>query len=164
MFAKQNDNSTLKLIDFGLSAKYNNTQAITFHDKVGTEIYMAPEVFANSEYSKVYKFNVFQYVDLWSIGLIMYITIAAKHPLYENGDDLEIYLKKLKNPNWNFPPHFSKLAQSLFLKLVKANPLERYTAKEALGHPWITRKPGMIPLTYTEAFASEHLKTSILSV
>lgn len=55
MFAKQKDNSSLKLIDFGLSAKYNINQAISFFDKCGTAIYMAPEVFSNSEYSKVLK-------------------------------------------------------------------------------------------------------------
>ena len=53
MFAKQNDSSSLKLIDFGLSAKYNNRETTTLTDKCGTAIYMAPEVFTNYQYSKV---------------------------------------------------------------------------------------------------------------
>jgi len=54
MFEKKNDMTSLKLIDFGLSAKYAKTEAITLTDKCGTAIYMAPEVFANYQYSKVF--------------------------------------------------------------------------------------------------------------
>lgn len=54
MFAKVSDFSSLKLIDFGLSAKYNIQQNIPLSDKCGTAIYMAPEVFENNQYSKVY--------------------------------------------------------------------------------------------------------------
>ncbi len=53
MFAKQNDIGSLKLIDFGLSAKYNGLDIATLTDKCGTAIYMAPEVFTNYQYSKV---------------------------------------------------------------------------------------------------------------
>lgn len=53
MFAKLYDISSLKLIDFGLSAKYNYREEISLTDKCGTAIYMAPEVFTNSQYSKV---------------------------------------------------------------------------------------------------------------
>jgi serine/threonine protein kinase len=53
MFAKQNDLRSLKLIDFGLSAKYNHKESISLTDKCGTAIYMAPEVFSNYQYSKV---------------------------------------------------------------------------------------------------------------
>jgi len=58
MFKKQNDISSLKLIDFGLCAKYGEKQASTLTDKCGTVIYMAPEVFNNYQYSKVpFSFN-----------------------------------------------------------------------------------------------------------
>ncbi len=94
----------------------------------------------------------------------MYILITGKHPLYESGDELDKYLSKLKSPQWKFPPVFSPLAKDLFLKLVKDNPLERYTAKEALGHPWITRQPGPVPLSYTESVAYENLKSNLVNV
>lgn len=53
MFTKKNDINSLKLIDFGLSTKYNNKESITFTGKCGTALYMAPEVFTNYQYSKV---------------------------------------------------------------------------------------------------------------
>jgi len=68
----------------------------------------------------------------------------------------------MSNPKWEFGPEFSQLAQSLFLKLVKLNPLERYSANEALQHPWITREPGKIPLSYVDSIAYEHAKESLV--
>jgi len=53
MFAKENNLDSLKLVDFGLSAKYDNNAINFLTDKCGTASYMAPEVFANDEYSKV---------------------------------------------------------------------------------------------------------------
>ena len=84
--------------------------------------------------------------------------------MYESGDEMEKYLAKLKSPSWKFPPHFSELAKHLFYKLAKVNPLERYTAKEALGHPWITRRPGQIPLSFTESMSCEHSKVKLVNV
>lgn len=95
---------------------------------------------------------------------MLYIIITGRHPLYENGDNIETYLAKLKNPVWAFPPHFSLLARSLFLNLVKSNPMERYTAKESLQHPWITRKPGPIPQAYEESYLIEKSKTKLNTV
>ena len=82
---------------------------------------------------------------------MMYIIIAEYHPLHEKGDTMENYLKKITQPHWTFPPHFSQLARSLFVKMVKTNSLDRYSAKEALSHPWITRTACEIPLSYTES-------------
>lgn len=54
MFAKENDLSTVKVVDFGLSAKYSPEESISLTEKCGTAMYMAPEVFSNNEYSKVF--------------------------------------------------------------------------------------------------------------
>ena len=54
MFTKQNEVASLKLIDFGLSEKYDDRNITMLTDKCGTVIYMAPEVFNNYQYSKVY--------------------------------------------------------------------------------------------------------------
>ena len=52
MFAKPNDTGSLKIVDFGLSARYSRGEAQSLTEKCGTMIYTAPEVFANYEYSK----------------------------------------------------------------------------------------------------------------
>lgn len=53
MFAKENDFESVKLVDFGLSLKYNLEDSVSLTEKCGTAIYMAPEVFRDYEYSKV---------------------------------------------------------------------------------------------------------------
>ena len=94
----------------------------------------------------------------------MYIVLAGAHPLYTRGETAEEYRAKLKDPLWHFPPDFSPLARSLFVRLVKTNPLERYTANEALAHPWIVRRPCTLPLSYADSVSLEHCKDKLLSV
>lgn len=90
--------------------------------------------------------------------------LVGKHPLYKTNDDIHKYAAKLRNVTWNFPSEFSELAKEFFLKLMKVNPLERYTAKEALAHPWITRVVSTIPLSYAESVRQGKLKTGLLNV
>ena len=54
MFAKEGDLETVKLVDFGLSARYNGKFSTTLTEKCGTATYMAPEVFSKYQYSKVF--------------------------------------------------------------------------------------------------------------
>ena len=63
----------LKLADFGIS-KIISDEMLTTH--CGTPIYMAPEIFAGSDYDNK--------VDIWSIGVVMYYLLSGMHPF--NGD------------------------------------------------------------------------------
>lgn len=107
----------------------------------GTLIYMAPEVAFSQEYTKC--------VDVWSCGIIMHeILTGGKHPLFELEEDtIETYKRKLQSiSQFETPSEFSWLAKSLFERLTKFSSHQRYSAKEALLHPWITRdNQGSIP-------------------
>ena len=46
--------------------------------------------------------------------------------------------KDLILPGWFFPPSISPLAGSLILALIHVDPQQRFTAAEALRHPWST--------------------------
>lgn len=103
---------------------------------------MAPEVALKKEYSKS--------VDIWSTGIIMHMLLTGgTHPLFTNEDDPETYKYKLSQLNQlSFPSHLSELAKNLFMKLTKFNIAQRYSAQDALKHPWITRiNKTNIPLT-----------------
>lgn len=77
---------------------------------------------------------------MWACGIIMYMLIEGKHPLYEPGTDNEkTFLNKLKSPKWVFSQRFTPLAKDFFLKLCNQSPIERYTSDKALKHPWVTR-------------------------
>jgi serine/threonine protein kinase len=96
---------------------------------------------------------------MWAVGIIMYLLIEGKHPLYESGvDNAQTYQKKLARCNpgdWptekNGCKNFGHFAKDLFAKLCSKIPIERYTAEQALRHPWITRDfESPIPLTESE--------------
>lgn len=96
-----NDLSTIKLADFGLSAKYDHSSFTTLDQHCGTLIFMAPEVALKKEYSRS--------VDIWSTGIIMYMLLTGgSHPLFTSKDDSESYKQKLRqNQQLSFPSHLS---------------------------------------------------------
>lgn len=131
MVKDKTDLSSLKLIDFGLGDK-----ARTNDERCGTYMYMAPEIVQrNHTYTKS--------VDIWAIGIIMHQLLTGnKHPLYDpKNDNRDVLIEKLRKvKHVEADSCFSSLAKNLFDKLMSVQISERYTAKEALQHPWITRK------------------------
>lgn len=52
---------------------------------------------------------------MWACGIIMYMLIEGKHPIYDpSSDDEKSYLEKLRNPKWAFSSRMSPLAKDLF--------------------------------------------------
>jgi len=52
---------------------------------------------------------------------------------------------------WHYPQYVTPLAKDLICKLCRISQIERYDAKRALQHPWITRRlDEKIPLTASE--------------
>jgi serine/threonine protein kinase len=83
------DLSTIKIADFGLSAKYDHFSFTTLDQHCGTLIFMAPEVALKKEYSRS--------VDVWSTGIVMYMLLTGgSHPLFNSKDNAESYKQKLK--------------------------------------------------------------------
>ena len=77
MFSRENDISSIKIIDFGLSLQ--NFDSLCNSDYCGTLIYMAPEEIERKSY--------YLSVDIWSIGILMYMLLnKGEHPFYHNGD------------------------------------------------------------------------------
>ena len=131
----------VKLADFGLSAEFDHGVQ---NENCGTLWYMAPEQAGKMFYSKS--------VDLWSCGILMFILLNNRHPFGSSKDSKSVYLKKLKNPKLKIPESMAPTARSLFLKLVEMVPIQRYTAAQALNHPWILRREVKAPLTSFEKF------------
>ena len=69
MLSKENDLSCIKMIDFGLSKDFS--EANTMHTMSGSPYYIAPEVFLQ-------KYN--QKIDIWSMGVVLYIMLSGKVP------------------------------------------------------------------------------------
>jgi len=125
------EKNTLKIIDFGLSCKFEQGQVMT--TKAGTPYYVAPQVLSG-------KYD--QLSDLWSIGVIMYVMLCGYPPFFGE-TDAEV-LSKVRLGNFSFNAadwkNVSEDAKNLIRMLLKMNPRDRYTAEQALNHEWVVNK------------------------
>merc|ERR1719343_1910097 len=125
------DKNLLKIIDFGLSCKFEPGQILT--TKAGTPYYVAPQVLAG-------KYD--QLSDLWSCGVIMYVMLCGYPPFFGESD-AEV-LSKVRLGNFSFNQadwkNVSEDAKNLIRMLLKMNPRDRYTAEQSLNHEWIKNK------------------------
>ncbi|VDM16908.1 unnamed protein product [Hydatigera taeniaeformis] len=133
LFDSISDDSKLLITDFGLSRELEQKMLTN----CGTVDYSAPELLK----SKLTKVGYGPEVDNWSIGVVSYILLCGYPPFYStNQDDSEIK-KQIMSGTYHFHhPHWdniSKHAKSFVAGLLKVDPSERMSLKNALEHPWI---------------------------
>eukprot|EP00607_Mallomonas_marina_P009108 CAMPEP_0182422596 /NCGR_PEP_ID=MMETSP1167-20130531/8317_1 /TAXON_ID=2988 /ORGANISM="Mallomonas Sp, Strain CCMP3275" /LENGTH=532 /DNA_ID=CAMNT_0024600777 /DNA_START=211 /DNA_END=1809 /DNA_ORIENTATION=- len=142
LFADSTDDSTLKIIDFGLSRYDDEVNHMT--TRVGTPYYIAPEVLER-KYDKE--------CDLWSIGVITYILLCGYPPFYGSSDS-EIFSAVRKaqldfpSPDWDA---ISNEAKALIRCMLQKNPQARPTARTALEHPWFSAVSQLPEVAVTSA-------------
>jgi len=128
LFSSHDKDAALKIIDFGAAQVLNSD--IKLSARIGTPLYIAPEVLSG-EYTKS--------CDIWSCGVILYILLSGLPP-FSASCEAELYKKikraqyKLTGPRWKV---LSKEAKDLVHRMMKRDPERRYSALEALNHPWI---------------------------
>ena len=117
----------VKLIDFGTAKLFN--EKLKHNALVGSAYYIAPEVIRGT-YDEA--------CDLWSIGVIMYILLTGSPPFDGDSENeiLQSVLIGKYDTNLDTYQTLSNKAKDLIAKLLKLNPKERITAKDALLHPW----------------------------
>mmetsp|Transcript_41600 Transcript_41600/g.75428 ORF Transcript_41600/g.75428 Transcript_41600/m.75428 type:complete len:511 (-) Transcript_41600:78-1610(-) len=134
LFADQEpmENSTLKLIDFGLASRFEPGAAL-MKTKAGTPYYVAPQVLQGS-YTEA--------CDVWSAGVIMYILLCGYAPFDGNSD--QETLNKVKRGHFTFPKEewdsVSDGAKALIKKMLTMKPEDRITADAALHDAWVSNK------------------------
>ena len=133
--------SPIKITDFGL-AKFRSAKAdaSSMTTACGTPGYVAPEVLKNEPYNKA--------VDLWSLGVILYILLCGFPPFYH--ESTAALYKQIKKGQYDFPdPYWTEISDSakdLVRRLLTVDPKARYTAAQVLTHPWITGGASSKPL------------------
>lgn len=128
MFETNDPQSKIKICDFGF-AKSDIGNAL--ETPIGTVAYVAPEVLSQDRYSKS--------VDLWSLGCILYFMLVGRPPFYsEKEEEIETLVSIGK---YSFPEtaKISDDAKDLIHHLLETDPIRRYTATEALQHPWFRK-------------------------
>jgi calcium-dependent protein kinase len=153
LFASDAEDAQVKIIDFGMSKMLPRLQYLTH--LCGTPYYTAPEIVQERKEDRRYN----HMVDMWAMGVIMYVMIFGYPPFYVDPERYTgkrerqaIYRKILRGFRaevidtarygygpW-FPSHIevAPLCRDLLSHLLKSEPAERFTAHEALTHPWVT--------------------------
>ena len=131
IFSHKGSDAEIKIIDFGLSKRYNPIQVSDLSTIVGTALYVAPEVLQGK-----YDYRC----DYWSLGVVMY-TLLGGYPPFFGENNKEIFKKVMDakllfdSPVWQ---RVTKQGKDLIMKLIVKQPERRLTATEALKHPWFT--------------------------
>ena len=118
----------IKIIDFGTSLVFDEQKKLD--EKLGTPYYIAPEVLAKNYGAKC---------DIWSCGVITYITLSGIPP-FNGASDQEI-MKKVKSGKFSFADPvwatISDQAKDFITQLLTLDQNKRPSAEQALQHPWI---------------------------
>lgn len=126
------DSVDVKIIDFGLSKCMTEPVAQSF---LGTRGYLAPEMLQRRNYTKA--------VDTWALGVIVFVLLCGCLPFDDDSatvptDELVRAKFVLRFPRW--AKNLSPSAKDLLSHLLDVIPARRYTAEQALEHPWVTGK------------------------
>ncbi len=74
--------------------------------------------------------------------------LTGQHPFFTQGDNEKTYIDKISHQDLSIQKNLGQLAESLFWRLCSKSVTERYSAHQAIKHPWITRNfNDEIPLT-----------------
>uniref|UniRef100_A0A4X2LY84 Serine/threonine-protein kinase n=1 Tax=Vombatus ursinus TaxID=29139 RepID=A0A4X2LY84_VOMUR len=117
----------VKLCDFGF-ARIIGEKSFR-RSVVGTPAYLAPEVLLNQGYNRS--------LDMWSVGVIMYVSLSGTFPFNEDEDIND----QIQNAAFMYPAspwsHISAGAIDLINNLLQVKMRKRYSVDKSLSHPWL---------------------------
>ncbi|XP_060216113.1 calcium-dependent protein kinase 17-like [Lycium barbarum] len=148
LLLNKDEDSPLKATDFGLSVFYK--QGDVFKDIVGSAYYIAPEVL---------KRRYGPEVDIWSVGVMLYILLSGVPPFWAETEHgifnaiLRGHIDFSSDP-W---PSISHGAKDIVRKMLTTDPKQRLTAIQVLNHPWI-KEDGEAPDTPLDNAVLSRLK------
>ncbi|XP_023669545.2 serine/threonine-protein kinase D2 [Paramormyrops kingsleyae] len=117
----------VKLCDFGF-ARIIGEKSFR-RSVVGTPAYLAPEVLLNQGYNRS--------LDMWSVGVIMYVSLSGTFPFNEDEDIND----QIHNAAFMYPPnpwkHISPEAIDLINNLLQVKMRKRYSVDKSLSHSYL---------------------------
>merc|ERR1719183_1943237 len=130
LYSTKDDDATVKIADFGL-AKLLSEESLMMHTACGTPGYVAPEVLCGGGYTEA--------VDMWSMGVIIYILLCGFPPFYEENN--AALFATIKACSFDYPSPYwdvvSPEARDLINHLLVKEPSRRLNASQVLKHKWI---------------------------
>jgi 5'-AMP-activated protein kinase catalytic alpha subunit len=132
------ENETLKVSDFGLSAlAESKRQDGLLHTACGTPAYVAPEVLSRKGYSGAK-------ADVWSSGVILFVLVANYLPFHDK-NLIEMY-KKISKAEYRCPRYFSVALKELLYGMLDPDPNIRMSTSRIKKSPWYRKPIGMAAL------------------
>lgn len=129
LFANDSNEGEIKLIDFGLSRKYNEREKM--QTILGTSYYVAPEVLMGCYDKKC---------DIWSVGAFVYIMLTGTTPF--SGKSNNTVFKKILEEEVQYPrekfKNISNECQDFLKMCLIKKPELRVTGEQALMHKWFS--------------------------
>jgi len=130
LLLKKKGSLEIKLADFGLSKLYSGQALQT---ACGTPFYVAPDVLLGTGYGPA--------VDMWSVGVLLYVLLSGRLPFAADSDAELFRLIIAGKLVWKSPQFdtVSSEGKDLIVQLINVDEHARWTAKQALEHPWIKK-------------------------
>lgn len=120
------DDSNIKLIDFGLVAEPDDTQDL-LETCCGSPAYAAPELIRGGPYIGIK-------ADVWSLGVLLYALLNGFLPF---DDDHTPYLYRLiQRGEYDTPHWLSPGSIAIIARLLNTDPERRISVTKLLEHPW----------------------------
>merc|ERR1711988_361836 len=133
LLLSEDDHCNAKVADFGLSRLFpeGSARQMKAATLCGTPGYVAPEVLERVPYSYG--------VDVWSLGVIAYVTVAGFPPFPLDMDRESI--QKVRNADFSFPSPYwdgvSAECRDFISQMLVREPTRRATMDRVLAHPWL---------------------------
>jgi calcium-dependent protein kinase len=133
LLVDKSQHSDVKLCDFGL-AQFFGEGMPEMVGRTGTIAYMAPEMLAGKAYDES--------VDLWALGVILFILLGGYHPFDPQGSapDEEV-ARRVQRGAWSFDDPawkpVSSDAKSIIHSLLAPDPAKRARVADLLASPWV---------------------------
>ncbi|KAL3904675.1 MAG: hypothetical protein SGPRY_011199 [Prymnesium sp.] len=116
----------VKLGDLGLGRAFSS-QTYEANSKVGTPLYMSPEVLDGRGYE--WK------SDIWSLGCLLYELATLRSPFKNEGDNLYTLFKKISVGKYKeLPPTYSPQLSRLVSSMIQIDPKQRPDIHSALKY------------------------------
>jgi len=136
LLSSKEPHATVKLADFGFATKVvTDTDLLQL---VGTPPYFAPELSRLRDESVMEGYG--RPVDIWSMGVILYILLSGIHPFQIADEDL--MLDNIQHAKWDWVgpnwPKISADAKDLVRNMLAKDPAQRLTINQCLTHRWLT--------------------------
>ncbi|XP_010639149.1 serine/threonine-protein kinase D2 isoform X2 [Fukomys damarensis] len=139
----------VKLCDFGF-ARIIGEKSFR-RSVVGTPAYLAPEVLLNQGYNRS--------LDMWSVGVIMYVSLSGTFPFNEDEDISD----QIQNAAFMYPAspwsHISAGAIDLINNLLQVKMRKRYSVDKSLSHLWLQEYQTWLDLRELEGKMGERYIT-----